>query len=188
MLTACVPDLLEQQVQRTPHAVALIQGGQKLTYSQLNEQANRLANYLRARGVGPEVFVGLCMEQSLQAVVAVLGILKAGGAYVPLDPSFPQQRIEEIAADAKLAIAVTSARFDHRVPAGIETVCVDRDADLIAGMSSAAPVTGNTPDSAAYRSVYLGFHRETQRSRRDPSQHYEWPEFSDLCDPMRSAA
>jgi amino acid adenylation domain-containing protein len=146
----CVPDLVEKQAERTPHAVALIQGGQTLTYGQLNQQANRLANYLRARGVGPEVFVGLCIEQSLQAVVAVLGILKAGGAYVPLDPSFPQQRLEEMAADAKLAIAVTSARFDHRVPVGIETVCVDRDAALIAATSPAAPVTTNTPDSAAY--------------------------------------
>ena len=146
----CVPDLVERQVQRTPQAVALIQGDQTLTYSQLNEQVNRLANYFRARGVGPEVFVGLCMEQSLKAVVAVLGILKAGGAYVPLDPSFPQHRLEEMAADANLALAVTSAGFDHRMPAGIETVCVDRDADLIAAMSSDAPVTGNTPDSAAY--------------------------------------
>src|SRR5579872_1689720 len=128
---ACLPELFERQVQRTPNAGALIQGDHKLTFSQLDEQANRLANYLRKRGVGlgmcPEVLVGFCMDQSLSAVVAVLGILKAGGAYVPLDPSYPEHRLEEIASDAKLAIAVTRARFRDRVPAGIETVCTVED-------------------------------------------------------------
>ena len=147
---ACLPELFAKQVQRTPDAVALIQGDQKLTYSQLDEQANRLANYLRERGVCPEVLVGFCMEQSLSAVVALLGILKAGGAYVPLDPSYPEHRLQEIASDARLAIAVTSARFAHRVPAGIETVCVDRDALPIAAENPAAPAAGITPESAAY--------------------------------------
>jgi len=145
-----VPELVEQQVQRRPHAVALIQGDRKLTYSQMDEKANRLANYLRKRGVGSEVPVGLCMEQSLEAVVAVLAILKAGGAYVPLDPSYPEHRLEEIAADSKLATAVTSARFGHRIPAGIETLCLDRDSALIAGENSITPVRDITPDSAAY--------------------------------------
>jgi len=149
-LQACLPELFERQAQHTPDAVALIQGDAKLTYSQLDEKANRLANYLRKRGVGPEVLVGFCMEQSLSAVVAVLGILKAGGAYVPLDPGYPENRLQEIASDARLAIAVTSARFRHRVPAGIETVCTDRDCALIAAESSAAPVADITPDSAAY--------------------------------------
>jgi amino acid adenylation domain-containing protein len=154
---ACLPELFERQVQRTPNAVALIQGDRRLTYIELNQQANRLANYLRKRGVGlgmcPEVLVGFCMEQSLNAVVAVLAILKAGGAYVPLDPSYPDPRLEEIAADAKLAIAVTSARFRHRVPAGIETVCIvcdDGDSALIAAESPAVPAADITPDSAAY--------------------------------------
>jgi len=146
----CVPELLEAQVLRTPHAVALIQGDQRLTYGQLNDQANQLANYLRKRGVGPEVMVGLCMEQSLKAAVAVLGILKAGGAYVPLNPGYPEHRLEEMVSDSKLSIAVTSARYRHRVPAGIETVCVDRDSMFIAAESPSTPVTGITPDSAAY--------------------------------------
>ncbi|MBZ5673622.1 MAG: non-ribosomal peptide synthetase [Acidobacteriia bacterium] len=145
-----VPELVEQQVRRTPHAVALIQGDQRRTYIELNEQANRLANYLRSRGVGPEVLVGLCMEQSLNAVVAILAILKAGGAYVPLDPSLPEHRLEEIASDSKLAIAVTSARFRHRVLAGIETVCVDRDSGQIAAENRTPPAAEITPDSAAY--------------------------------------
>ena len=147
---ACLPELFARQVQHTPNAVALIQGDQKLTYSQLDEKANRLANYLRKRGVCPEVLVGFCMEQSLSAVVALLGILKAGGAYVPLDPSFPDPRLEEIASDAKLAIAVTSARFRDRVPARIETVCMDRDSIQIAAESSGLPLANIKPESAAY--------------------------------------
>ena len=147
---ATVPELLEGQVQRAPHAVALIQGDQKLTYKQLDEEANRLANHLRARGVQSETLVGLCVEQSLNAVVAVLGILKAGGAYVPLDPAYPRHRLEEMVSDSKLAIAVTSARCGHRVPPGIETICLDRDAARLTTESSAPPVTKNTPDSAAY--------------------------------------
>lgn len=145
-----IPELVDLQVQRTPHAIALIQGDQRLTYSQLNQRANRVAHYLRRRGVGPEVLIGICMEQSLHAIVAVLAILKAGGAYVPLDPSYPEHRLEEIAADSKLTIALTSARFAHRVPAGIETVCMDPEAPAIAAESSAAPETNITPDSAAY--------------------------------------
>jgi len=145
-----VPELVEQQVQRTPHAVALIQGDCRLTYSQLDEKANRLANYLRKCSVGSEVPVGLCMEQSLEAVVAVLAMLKAGGVYVPLDPSYPEHRLKEIASDSKLAIAVSSDRFGNRIPAGIETVCVDRDSALIAQESSAKPAAGITPDNAAY--------------------------------------
>ncbi len=145
-----VPELVEQQVQRTPHAVALIQGDRKLTYSQLDERASRLANYLCTRSVESEMPVGLCLEQSLEAVVAVLAILKAGGAYVPLDPSYPEHRLEEIAADSRLAMAVTSARFRHRIPAGIEAVCVDRDSALIAEESSITPMRDITPDSAAY--------------------------------------
>jgi amino acid adenylation domain-containing protein len=145
-----VPELVEQQVQRTPHAVALMQADRKLTYSQLDERANRLANYLRKRSVESEMPVGLCLEQSLEAVVAVLAILKAGGAYVPLDPSYPEHRLEEIAADSRLAVAVTSARFRHRIPAGIEAVCVDRDSAPIAEESSITPMRDITPDSAAY--------------------------------------
>ena len=145
-----MPELVDRQVQRTPHAVALIQGDQKLTYTQLNAEANRLANYLRKRGVGLETLVGLCMEQSLRTVAAILGILKAGGAYVPLDPSYPQARLEEMASDSSLTIAVTSARFRHCVPSGLETVCLDRDSAQIAAQSSVAPVTDTTPDSAAY--------------------------------------
>ena len=81
----CIHELFEEQVHRTPEAVALVFDGSELTYSQLNDRSNRLAHYLRKLGVGPDVPVGLCMERSFEMVVGLLGILKAGGAYIPLD-------------------------------------------------------------------------------------------------------
>src|SRR5262249_44004244 len=77
----CIHELFEEQVVRTPHAVAVVDGDRQLTYSELNTRASQLAHYLRANGVGPEVLVGLCMERGPELMVGLLGILKAGGAY-----------------------------------------------------------------------------------------------------------
>src|SRR5215212_605831 len=85
----CIHELFEEQVARTPEAVAVVYEAEQLSYRELNERANQLAHHLRGLGVGPEVLVGICMERSLEMVVGLLGILKAGGAYVPLDPSYP---------------------------------------------------------------------------------------------------
>ena len=85
--------LFERQVDQTPGAKAAAFGTQCLTYRELNERANRLAHYLAARGVGPEVRVGVCLDRSLDLLVGLLGVLKAGGAYVPLDPSYPADRL-----------------------------------------------------------------------------------------------
>src|SRR5262249_42827350 len=78
----CVHELFEEQVGRTPEAVAVEFEGCQLSYGELNGRANRLGHYLRKQGVGPEMLVGICMERSLEMMVAILGILKAGGAYV----------------------------------------------------------------------------------------------------------
>ena len=86
---ACIHELFEAQVERTPDAVAVVYRDEELTYRELNHRANQLARYLREHGVGPEALVGLCVERSLEMVVGLLGILKAGGAYVPLDPAYP---------------------------------------------------------------------------------------------------
>src|SRR5207237_2707949 len=89
----CLHQLVEAQVERTPEAVAVVFADQQLSYRELNERANQLAHYLQKLGVKAEVPVGLCMERSLEMVVALLGILKAGAAYVPLDPTYPAQRL-----------------------------------------------------------------------------------------------
>ena len=89
----CIHQLFEEQVARTPNAVAVVYEDQQLTYNELNSRANQLAHYLRSSGVGADVLVGLCVERSIEMVVGLLGILKAGGAYVPLDPEYPIERL-----------------------------------------------------------------------------------------------
>ncbi len=103
----CVHQLFEAQVERTPDAVAVVFEGHALSYRELDARANQLALHLRSIGVGPDVLVGLCVERSLEMVVAMLGILKAGGAYVPLDPKYPKERIEFILQDAAAPVLVT---------------------------------------------------------------------------------
>src|ERR1700741_1958020 len=84
---ACIHSLFEGQAGRTPDAVAVEFADESLTYAELNARANRLAHHLIARGVGPDVRVGVCVERPPEMIVALLAVLKAGGAYVPLDPS-----------------------------------------------------------------------------------------------------
>src|SRR5262249_30211107 len=96
----CIHELFEEQAARTPGAVAVSFEGQKLSYRDLNRQANRLANYLGSLGVGPDDRVALCMERSAEMVVAILAVLKAGGGYVPLDPAYPLERLEYMLADS----------------------------------------------------------------------------------------
>ena len=85
-----IHELFEQQVARTPDAVAVVYEGGKLTYQELNEKSNQLAHFLQKRGIGPESLVGICIERSPDMIIGLFGILKAGGAYVPLDPSYPE--------------------------------------------------------------------------------------------------
>ncbi|WHS62771.1 non-ribosomal peptide synthetase [Pseudomonas sp. G2-4] len=92
--------LFEEQVQRTPAAIAVIRGGQRLSYHELNERANRLAHYLRKQGVQPDSRVAICVERGLDMVVGLLAILKAGGGYVPLDPAYPLDRIAYMLEDS----------------------------------------------------------------------------------------
>src|SRR5713226_1017893 len=96
-----VPELFEAQVERTPEAVAVVYEEEELSYRELNERANQLAHYLIGLGVGPEDVVGICLERSLEMVVALLGILKAGAAYLPLDPEYPRQRLALMLEDAR---------------------------------------------------------------------------------------
>ena len=103
----CVHQLFEEQALRTPHAIAVRVAELSLSYARLDAQGNRLAAYLRSLGVGPDVRVGVCLEPSLELVIAIVGILKAGGAYVPLEPSHPPARLELMLRDAAARIVVT---------------------------------------------------------------------------------
>ncbi len=108
----CIHELFEAQVAKTPQAVAVVYEDQRLTYTQLNAQANQLAHYLRSLGVGPEVLIAICLERSLDMVVGLLAILKAGGAYVPLDPSYPQERLAFMLEDSAPLALLTQGRLE----------------------------------------------------------------------------
>ena len=99
----------EAQAARTPDAVALVAGEERLTYRELDLRANRLAHRLAGLGVGPEVLVGIAMRRSADLVVAILAVLKAGGAYVPLDPEYPAERLAFILEDSRAPVLLVDA-------------------------------------------------------------------------------
>lgn len=125
----CIHELFEEQVERTPDAVAVIYEDKQLTYGELNERANQLAHYLSKLGVGPEKLVGICVERSLEMVVGLLGILKAGGAYLPIDPIYPKERIQFMLEDSQIRVLLTQAHILEG-QAGGEIRSVDLDTDL----------------------------------------------------------
>ncbi|MFP4409953.1 amino acid adenylation domain-containing protein [Coleofasciculus sp.] len=124
----CIHQLFEEQVEKTPDAVAVVFEDQQLTYWQLNQQANQLAHYLKKLGVKPEMLVGICMERSLFMVVGLLGILKAGGAYVPLDPEYPKERLAHLLSDSQMPVLLTQEKLVARLPENKPPiVCCDTD-------------------------------------------------------------
>ena len=148
----CVHELIAAQAARTPDAVALAFEGGTLTYRELDAKANQLAYHLRARGVGADVRVGLCVDRSPEMAVGILGILKAGGAYVPLDPSYPADRLAFMIEDAKLALLLTQEHLRDRLPSratrhpghpvGPTSVGPDPDSRIITGPTEVGPTPG----------------------------------------------
>ncbi|WP_369986954.1 non-ribosomal peptide synthase/polyketide synthase [Pseudomonas xanthosomatis] len=116
----------EQQVLRQPEAPALKFADQQLSYAELNRRANQLAHLLIARGVGPDVLVGVAAERSPEMVVALLAILKAGGAYVPLDPEYPRERLAYMLDDSGVQLLLTQRRLLAGLPAeGVQCLLLD---------------------------------------------------------------
>jgi amino acid adenylation domain-containing protein len=149
---ACVHRLFEQQVERTPQAIALVFGEHRVSYRELNGRANKLAHYLISSGVAPESFVGLMLERSTEMIVALLAILKAGGAYVPLDPGSPPARVSYVLDDARVAVLVTDRRSSIHLPPspGARIICLDREENEISQHSDRDPACTTVGDNAAY--------------------------------------
>jgi non-ribosomal peptide synthetase component F len=142
--------LFEIQTQRCPEAEAITCEGARLTYRELNTRANHLAHRLRGLGVGPETLVALCLERSLEMVVAVLGILKAGGAYVPLDPASPPERLAFMLTDTAARVAVTQRSLPGRLAfRNTHLIYLEDIHPLETQLGSLNPTSGVCPDNLA---------------------------------------
>ncbi len=148
---ACIQEVFAQWVRHSPDSVAVALGQESLTYRALNARANQLAHFLRERGVGPETLVGICVERSLEMVVAVLGILKAGGAYLPLDPAYPADRLAFMIEDAGVPVLITQARIEDRIPSlWAQVILIDAEWPAIASQPEDDLASGVTADNLAY--------------------------------------
>jgi len=131
-----IHERFERQAEATPDAIAVSFEGERLTYRELNERANRLAHHLRSLGVGPETCAGILVERSLELVVTILGVLKAGGCYLPLDPAYPMERLSFMLEDARAALLLTSEASTATVfERHMSVVRLDRDLEEIASQS-----------------------------------------------------
>jgi len=143
-------ELFEEQAARTPDSVALVFGGLKLSYRELDQRANQLARHLQLCGAGPEGKVGLFVERSLEMVIGLLGILKSGAGYVPLDPSYPKSRIEYILEQADSPVLVTQKHLVRGLSSKAQIVLLDADWPKIQVQSKAKPVEHASSSSLAY--------------------------------------
>jgi amino acid adenylation domain-containing protein len=142
--------LFEIQAEKTPEAIAVIYGEARVTYRDIDERANQLANQLRQLGVRPNVLVGICVERSVEMVVGWLGILKAGGAYVPLDPGYPPERLQFMLEDTNMPVLLTQKKLASRLPKDARKLCLDSDWKTIARQSKEAPAPDVRSDHLAY--------------------------------------
>ncbi|HET6973690.1 MAG TPA: amino acid adenylation domain-containing protein, partial [Pyrinomonadaceae bacterium] len=146
-----VHEMFAQQVMRTPHAVAVVDQGRPYLYLEVEMRANRLANYLRGIGVGPDVRVGLFMERSLDLAVAMLGVLKAGGAYVPLNQNWPATRIAHVLDDAAIPVLLVHEHLRDRLPmTWATTISIDADWPDVAAQDAERPSVEVHPEMLAY--------------------------------------
>jgi amino acid adenylation domain-containing protein len=148
---SCLHQLFEEQAMRTPHAPAVIFEDEHWTYGELNRRANRLAHYLRTLGVGPEVFVAICADRSLEMMAGLLGILKAGGAYLPLDPAYPKERMAYMLEDSGAPVLLTQRRLaanfsDHRA----QVICLDELLETVSERDEENPSIRVEAENLAY--------------------------------------
>ncbi|MCP5425314.1 MAG: amino acid adenylation domain-containing protein [Gammaproteobacteria bacterium] len=155
--TACLHQLVERQVRRTPDAPALICGERTMSYRDLNARANRLAHYLRGIGVGPDVTVGLCAARDGDMLVGLLAILKAGGAYLPLDPAYPRERLRFMLEDGRAPVVLTQTGLADTLPepvspasATMQRIWLDQAEATLAGFSTDDPPCIASPRNLAY--------------------------------------
>ena len=147
----CIHELIEEQVDRVPDRVSVVCGTRSITYRELERRSNQLANYLRSRGVGPDVLVGIMMDRSIEMVVGILGILKAGGGYVPLDPEYPEVRLEYMIDDSGIRLLLGEEGVKEKLSGySGESIYLDGPYGNIGLMSDARPECINTSRDLVY--------------------------------------
>ena len=128
----CIHQLFEKKVQQYPDSIAVNFANEQLTYQELNTCSNKLAQHLQKIGVGSEVLVGICISQSIEMIIGLLGILKAGGAYVPLDPSYPEERLNFMLKDAQVSVLLTQENLlKHFEGFSNPIISIDKDWKII---------------------------------------------------------
>src|SRR5262249_55563779 len=147
----CVHDLFEEQVQRSPDASAVVSNDVRLTYRELDQRANRLAQSLVTLGVGPDALVALCAQRSIESLVTMLAVLKAGGAYVPFDPAYPRERLAFMLADAGIEVLATQQKLAGSLPEQRARViyidqCLAESGDAASDVAEKNVGPGVTPD------------------------------------------
>ena len=147
----CAHELFEAQAIESPEATALVMGDEQLSYLELNRRANQLAHYLRRRGVGPEVRVGILLERSVEMLVAILAVVKSGGAYLPLDSHSPAERNSFMMRDAQISVLLTQTDLAREfAEQGFASVCLDSERHVIAQESVENFDSGVAPSNLAY--------------------------------------
>jgi amino acid adenylation domain-containing protein len=147
----CVHQLFEEQVAINGEAISLVFQQEQLTYAELNQQANHLANYLLSLGVKPDELVGIAIERSIETIVGILGILKAGAAYLPIDLAYPPERVAFMLENADVSVLLTKqALVDKLPPHQLQILCLDTDWPKIAAASAVNPQNSAQPDNLAY--------------------------------------
>jgi amino acid adenylation domain-containing protein len=134
------PALFEQQCRTSPESIALVAGDHYLSYDELNRRSNLVASYLNQVGIGPENFVGILIERSIELLVAIVGVLKSGAAYVPLDPTYPQERVSFIIKQADISVLLTQKELSKDLKStekisldkNTTVLCIDSDWEMIA--------------------------------------------------------
>lgn len=173
----CVQRMFEVQAERTPGVTAICFGDETLTYGELNACANFWAHRLLEVGIAPDDCAGICVERSIEMIVAVLAVLKAGAAYVPLDPNYPRERLAFMIADARIPVLLTQKRFADTLPSSdARVLTLDTDAKDD-GTLAENPATGATPDNLAYvvyTSGSTGRPKGVAMTHRSLSNMVEW--------------
>ena len=172
-----VHELFQEQAARTPYAIAVKYEQKQLSYRELDNAANHIANALRKRGAGPESLVGICLDRSLELVPALIGVLKSGAAYLPLDPAYPIERLRYMVRDSRANMILCSAgEMEKLSEFDVETLKVEESIDIADGQAAdfGDTVNGDHPAYVIYTSGSTGEPKGVVLTHASLQNHMAW--------------